>query len=452
MFDHHVGDPVPAEYNHNSKPRLRNRFDTMNILVTDYHCASNRGDAAILEGELAALREEFPRAEFTVMTEYPDAAKAIHGIDAVQQRLVPFETSRVIKNGAVAYALLDATVRGKGVRLPLGKYLGDRLDLQPYYETDLVISTGGHHLTDIYMPDKLGILSEFSLCKRLDKPVVLYAHTLGPFGNTRLSPVIRRVLNSVDLITTREEVSVTHLERLGIDDVPIRSLTDAAFSMPLESDEKESLPFKDGNQFEHLDVTKSETNGLRVSISVRNWAHFGSGSEQAYFEAVAETADWLIDEHDAHVLFASTCTGLDSYHKDDRLAAQEVMDEMDERNRRSVSLLACEYTPRQLAEIYGEMDLHIGTRMHSVILAMLAGTVPVPIGYQFKTRGTMALFDLEEHVLDIDRLNASRLQRRVSETLDNRDDIAEQIGRTLPDVEEMSRANARLIREHVDIR
>jgi len=37
-----------------------------NILITDYYSASNRGDAAILEGELAVFKERFPDADITV--------------------------------------------------------------------------------------------------------------------------------------------------------------------------------------------------------------------------------------------------------------------------------------------------------------------------------------------------------------------------------------------------
>ncbi|QLG63402.1 polysaccharide pyruvyl transferase family protein [Halorarum salinum] len=425
----------------------RSQYPEMDILITDYHCASNRGDAAILEGELATLKEQFPDASITVMTEYPDAANLIHGVDAVPQRLVPFEVFNLPKNGVIASILLDAALQRHGHKLPFISIMIDRLDLQPYYDADLIISTGGQYITDIYFPTKIGVLAELWLGKLLEKPVVLYAQSLGPFDRKPYNRLARRVLNSVDLITTRDEKSKRNLEALGVNETPIHALTDAAFSMPLNQGDK-PIEQKIGEEYQPV----YSDSGPVVSISVRNWSHFESeGGENQYMQAVADVADRLIEDRSADILFASTCTGFAGYHTDDRVAAQQVINRMNDTNIEQTHILSGEYTPQQLVGVYETVDCHIGTRMHSNILSILAGTPFVAIGYQFKTEELMSQFEMSEYYLDIDGLAPDELYKTVEHALSNRGVISDSIEANLPNIRDKSKKSAKVIHDYLNL-
>ncbi|WP_256686324.1 polysaccharide pyruvyl transferase family protein [Halococcus qingdaonensis] len=415
----------------------------MNILITDYHCASNRGDAAILEGELVALREQFPDASITVATEYPHAARTINGVDAVKQRTTPFSRTAYKKNAAGAYLLATAPLRRVGLKPPKAEAIDDWLELQPYHDADLVISTGGMFLTGNYFPDKYAVLWELLFAKALGKTVALYAQTIGPFENETVRSRACWVLNRVDLITTRDAESKSLLEDIGVTETPIEFTADAAFTMT--DDPPEPKPIQ---RITENGPDKASSDALAVSISVRTWGYIDrEGGQDAYERVIAETADWLIDEHDANVRFLSTCTGWAGYHTDDRIPALSIIDQMSHGGSDRVSVDTQEYTTHELRDRYGQMDLHIGTRMHSNILAMLAETPVVAIAYEFKTKGLMRQFGLEDYLCDINAVDADSLTTMVDNAFSNRDELAEQIANQLPEQQTQSRKTATLIAE-----
>ena len=415
----------------------------MNILITDYHCASNRGDAAILEGVLAALRDQFPDSTITVATEHPSAARTINGVDAVQQRMTPFKWNDFKKNAARLFLLGSAPLRRVGLVPPKAKAVDKRLELQPYYDADLVVSTGGMFLTDNYFPSKYAILWELLFAKALGKTVVLYAQTIGPFNNEKLRSRASWVFNRLDLITTRDAESKALLEDLGVNETPVKFTADAAFSMGDEPPETKPIQCSTGNPPE-----EPSSSDLTISISVRAWSHIDrTGGQDAYEQVIAQTADWLIEEHDAHVRFVSTCTGWAGYHTDDRIPALSIIGLMQHGVSDRVSVDMHEYTPHDLVDRYRQMDLHIGTRMHSNILAMLAETPVVAIAYEFKTAGLMRQFDLEDYLTNIDTVDTESLTTLVDKALDNRNELSNRIASNLPTQKSRSRNTATLIEE-----
>lgn len=412
----------------------------MNILITDYHCASNRGDAAILEGVYQSIEEVYPDADITVMTENPRAAQLVHGIDAEPHVLADFRWGLSKKNAARAYLSLTSPLLDQGI-VPLGfDYIKKRGNVQPYLDADLVISTGGQFLTDIYFPGKVGVLWEHYFLSQLNTPVVIYAQTLGPFERQPYRRMTKTVLNKAALIITRDQKSKQIVEDLGVS-TPVHFTADAAFSMESQTDRETPLDVLDASD------TLPDENEFTVSISVREWSHTtGNMSVDDYAQTFADIGDWLVEEKNVNVVFASTCTGLAGYHKDDRLMAGQVVDLMEYGNRDEVQILAGEYTPQDLVEVYRQMDLHIGMRMHSNILSMMAETPIVAVQYQFKTKGLMEQFNLLDYMIDINDVNKTSLQRVIDTALSNRPSITRTIQSTLPNIKSESKRTAQLIR------
>jgi|AntRauMinimDraft_3_1070383.scaffolds.fasta_scaffold00713_3 colanic acid/amylovoran biosynthesis protein len=415
-----------------------------NILITDYYSASNRGDAAILEGELAVFKERFPDADITVKTKFPDAAELIHDVDAVAQHIVPFEPSNFLKTGATAFSLIDTTLQEYvGTKLPFSDFVSDKLELQPYREADVIVSTGGQFITGDYYPDKLGVHIEWYLAKLLGKPLVVYGQSLGPFPKPYRT-MVRHALNQSEVIITRDELSKEHLDDLGVA-TPVHVGVDAAWAMPLESGK--SRVERMTNSTPSL---PEPSDGPLVTISARNWSHFNAadGQEQ-YFKAVANTAASLIEDENAEIAFLSTCTGLSGYHTDDRVAAANIIDYLDEEYQDRVTIISEELTPQQLVTLYGQVDLHIGTRMHSCILSILAGTPFAAIEYQFKTSGLMSQFGLEDYVVSIDGLNHASLLELANKSMEDSKYIKNQIDENLPEVQQKARENAEIAAEYI---
>lgn len=153
---------------------------------------------------------------------------------------------------------------------------------------------------------------------------------------------------------------------------PVYHTADAAFSMDLIRTGETLL-----DVFSARDTLQEDTT---ISVSGREWRHTAEDTSVSdYVRTTADVADWLVEVKDSNVVFQPTCTGLASYHRDDRLMAARVVDLINQENRDQARILKNEYTPRQRVKVYRQMDLHIGMRMHSNILAMMAETPVVAI-------------------------------------------------------------------------
>ncbi|MCU4741640.1 polysaccharide pyruvyl transferase family protein, partial [Natronoglomus mannanivorans] len=406
------------------------------------YSASNRGDAAILEGVYQSLEDVYPDANITVMTESPRAAELVNGIDAEKQVLAGFQWDISKKNVARAYLSMASHFYTRGMTPPGFEYIKESSNIQPYLDADLVISTGGQFLTDIYFPEKIGILWEHYFLNQIETPVIIYAQTLGPFNRSPYRTMVKTVLDKTDLIITRDKESKRIIEDLGIS-TPVHFTADAAFSINIDNCKKTPLdPFRKSE-------TLPDIGERTVSISVREWKHTDADTAvDDYALVIANIADWLIEEKNVNVVFASTCTGLDRYKKDDRLMAAQIVNLMEHGEQEKVQILSSEYTPQQLVHIYKQMDLHIGMRMHSNILAMMAKTPVVAIQYQFKTKGLMGMFDLLDYMIDINDVDEDSLQQIVEDAFNQRAQIVDTLQSKLPTIQSESRRSARLVKEY----
>jgi colanic acid/amylovoran biosynthesis protein len=68
---------------------------------------------------------------------------------------------------------------------------------------------------------------------------------------------------------------------------------------------------------------------------------------------------------------------------------------------------------------YAQMDLMIGTRMHTAILSLISGVPVILIGYQPKSCGGMQLIGLPQFCCPIDTVTADRLFALAEKILDD---------------------------------
>ena len=407
----------------------------MKITITDLYCSSNRGDAAILDGMVNSLTKCFPGAEIVVLSYFPEVAKIINNIPS-DKPLIDTSNLTLTKLMSIIYLTIWALAYKNGLKLP--KFNKKKL-ISYYLNCDCLISVGGAFINDNYRPAILGRLFNLYFAKLLGKPVIIYAQSIGPFHTHKYKTLAHFVLNRVNLITLRDIESKNVLEKIGVRTPPIYVTADAAFSLPTYTlDIGKDLLKREG-----FDV---ETKKLKVSISVRKWRYYEKNNIQGhkrYIHSVAAAADYLIENKNAEVIFASTCTDFGGYHNDDRIIAHEIIKTM----KNNAKLLCGEYSPMQLSSIYGYMDLHIGTRMHSNILAMLYGTPLMAIQYEFKTQGLMNFFGLNDFVLDINNITSESLIQLVEKTISKKQWIQQQIFNKLLELKQQADKNAMLVYE-----
>lgn len=362
--------------------------------------ALNTGDAAILKGLVASLRDAFGAGlDVRVADDQPEASAALYpelefvpGFDArrpgegglgrsVRRRRVEAAMWLVERSPRLARALLDR--RG---REHLDRLAG----------ADAVISTGGTYFVEHYPIRRRAF--ELLAARSVGTPTFLYTQSMGPFRKPATRRLMRKVLGGARGIFLRDERSREHVLELGVNPAKVLVRPDAAFA--LAAPERAGIDSTGGRPLR------------RVAVSVRHWRHFGErGSERGlelYRRAVAAEARRL-HEAGAEVVFLSTCQGVAEYWTDDSRFARRLVDELLPGLER-VRVDGAFRPPERLVEELAGFDLVIATRMHLAILALCAGVPVVPIAYEFKTRELFAQLGMESLVTDIATITPESLR------------------------------------------
>lgn len=294
------------------------------LVISGYYGFGNAGDEAMLAAILEAILEVIPTAEITVISGNPKDTMRKHGVNAVP-RLSPMPVYNAIKN------------------------------------CDMLISGGGSLLQDVTSDRSLYYyLSIIRLAAMFNKKIMLYAQGIGPLRREMAKKSVGKVLNLVDLITVRDEISRNELLELGVKKPPIHVTADAVLSM-------HPVDFSIGKRL----LKEYDLKGVnpKIGVSLRAWKN-----ETAYRSDMARALDMLYEECNGNIIF------IPMQHPTDTNEAYEVAKLM----KNKPIILEKTYTTTELLALTGSMDLLIGVRLHALVFASLMEKPVIGISYDPK--------------------------------------------------------------------
>jgi len=261
---------------------------------------------------------------------------------------------------------------------------------------DLVISAPGGFLG---VGNSLtGLLSEMFrilLSKILmKKPTIIYAQSLYPVSNRLARLMTRYVLNKLDIIILREEISKHILANMGVRR-RVLVTADASFSL--------NPPPVDAKTVS-LETPERKLDKPFVGVTV--WGGYLESRKtmkkhQNYVKELAKGIDNLVRQLNATVfILPQTLIPQD-------IAAMRSVYEL-VKNKSAIRLVLEDYSPQDLMDITKRMDLFVATRLHSAIFALVVNVPTVVVAYEHKALGVMNMMSLGDWVLDIDDLNAEQ--------------------------------------------
>lgn len=381
----------------------------------------NMGDSAIFDSLRLALRKaldsepdvvvadrdpqvssiKYPEIQFTYPLHHTvtnnDKYRRLRSLHRVSGRLSSMANRLRFKIG------LWLLRRGLGAA---GAFLSEeeRSWLSEVMNAELVIVPGGTFLVENYSMKPR--LFEYEAILALGKPLVFYTQSLGPFTDEANRRAIKSIMNRAALVCLRDERSKAHLIDVGVRAEHLTVVSDSAFMLA-----EPSIWTK------HT----AHTPLRRVGISVREWRYFNRSSTEEgmknYMDAIRHLVVHLVNDHDADVLFISTCQGVAEYRYDDSLVATKIVDSLPETVRRRVKVNREEHSPAEFMTLVSELDLMVATRMHAAILSMGAGVPVVPIEYEFKTRELFRGMGLDDYVLSIEDIDPHGLTTTVDRAI-----------------------------------
>lgn len=414
------------------------------ILVINSYTWYEKGDAAIIIGMLYVLRQQFPEAEITVLSNTPDIDRKhfLRYDDRLQVfknlLVAPRNFSRLAKAltylwQAIEYACL---VKLRKPRISRSEAL------KAYTEANVIISCGGGYLSGHLIASQLLHLYRIWLAKLLKKPVVLFCASVEPCGNTILEKATKFVLNRVDLIIVREELSQVYLKHLGIK-TPVFLGADAAFLLPdCPPLETERLLTKEG--------IYKQAGEILVGISVRGWRfpqYKGQAKKEKvsdYFTVMVETVRHLVSVLGYRVIFFPlvTCYPND----DDRIISHRMAAAIDSDR---VMALTGDYSPEELKAMIGGMDLFIAVRLHAAIFATCMGVPTLGIACLNKMNGIMEMLSIDEYVLPVDNLKITDVLSQIDSLRCNRDKIRKALLMNTAKLKSLVISSAQLVRSEI---
>lgn len=390
----------------------------MKLLILGNHTCGNRGDSAILRGLLDAINTLSPEAEVDVMSRYPVSSSWLLNRPVMGDPLylqmkahnnAPGMVGRVKKVLRRRYQhqvlLSRVTDSGKLRNIAIAQGFTDFVRLLSGY--DAIIQVGGSFFVDLYGVTQF----EHALCTFMaKKPIYMVGHSVGPFQAPAFNQMANYVFGHCDALFLRESVSLDLMKRSDIDTSKVEKGVDTAWLVDHHDD-----TFDASYAVQHwLNVAQQQKT---VAITLRELAPFDKRlgtTQEAYEKAFAGVVNRIIASG-WQVMALSTCTGIDSYNKDDRMVALNLRKHIQDSSRYHVVM--DELNDLEMGKLLGACDLTVGTRLHSAIISMNFGTPAIAINYEHKSAGIMQQLGMPEMAVDLRHLLNGDLEAMAADTL-----------------------------------
>ncbi|MDI3310883.1 MAG: polysaccharide pyruvyl transferase CsaB [Thermoanaerobacterium sp.] len=348
----------------------------MKILISGYYGFENTGDDAVLECIVAGLKEK-GIDDITVLSNAPYVTSSKYGVKSINRNSFK-DIFNAIKNA------------------------------------DVIISGGGSLIQDVTSSKSLWYyLSIIFLGILLRKKVYIVGQGIGPIQRRYNKVLASFLLKRVDMITVRDEDSLSILKELNIEKNAILA-ADPVVNLNVCSDERiEKILQEEG-------IDKNRY----IVVCTREW-----GNNELSRVELAKAVDAISTKYNLEVVF------LPFYYKKDELESEKVANYL----KSSYKIIRGKYEPSEVLGIIKNCSLLIGVRLHSLIFALAALVPFIGISYDPKIDGFLNSVNLK--IFKIDKFSSDEIVKYAESILNNRDDFTENLKKHLKVLRELSNNN-----------
>lgn len=394
----------------------------MRVTIIGHYTDSNKGSCAVSWGLIKRLRQTgvvdsiclvslldehsplFASSFRFIQTKFPDIScfaypfLNLSNYDAPVRRLVG-----VLSNSLKLSVFTPAALSN------------DRASLKAILESDLLITRGGPFFaasSKLFNASLMGHALPLLFAKKAGIPYGFAPESVGPLNSFMSRFLVKSLFAHAAFITVREGISKNTLRSIGIDDQKIHVMLDSAFYVEPELSQQVK------------DICNELAEGRFLAVVCRGWK---PSVMEKYHKALAQVIDAVVPE-----MFPNVALILNTYSPegrgDDRAATRQLYSFI--AKKQYVRVIEDDLSPPELVALYGKARLVLGTRLHSVILALAGGTPVLAVSYLgHKTHGVMQLLGLGQFVVDMTEFSekwardmmerALSEQRSVSQRIEN---------------------------------
>jgi colanic acid/amylovoran biosynthesis protein len=358
------------------------------VFVTNVFGNKNKGDQALFESLVAAVRAQGSEVCWAVATNPDDNARVYPGVTWFG---VPWYTPR---RGIVAKSVHALWAVGSVPVTALLSVGANSEMIERLREADVIVACPGGYLEDSsrsYISHILQLLLVVFLRKRL----ILAPQSIGPIRSTFWRSVLTFILERAERVYVREEWSYRFCtETLGIAGDRVSTTVDLAIQVPFA-------------QKEHRFALRDRSETPCLGLTVLDWGFQGRrAAKLRYHDGIVELAHRLHGRGWKIKLLPQTFSR-GAPNADLEFAAGIL---------RECPFIASTDQPEHLADFLEEFSdvwVTLGSRLHSCLLSIVAGVPAVALAYLPKSTGTFDLMGVGDFVYRIDDFSAQELERRI---------------------------------------
>ncbi len=347
---------------------LKDYYDkkAYDVVMSGYYGFRNNGDDALLTAIIRNLREQESGIRILVLSARPKATQREFLIDCAN-RFNPVSMIRAFKNSRLFLS-------GGGT------LIHDATSSHSLY----------YYLTTIWLAKKMGM------------KIMMYANGFGPLKEKNVEAA-KKVTETVDYITLRDEVSLEELRKHGIVNPNAEVTADPAITLK---------PASRGTIERAMKNEGLSPDEKYFGISVRKWQRL----DPLFPHKVAAYADMIYEKYGLKTVL------LPFKESEDLELSKEIAAKM----KNPSHIVKCGYPSETLMGIISHCSMLMGMRLHSLIYAT-AVTVPV-IGlvYDIKVRGFLKYIN-QEFIGNPEDFDSTLMAEYAEHIMSNREEITERL-------------------------
>ena len=402
-----------------------------------HHTAVNTGSVAMVEATIKHLEREFENPEIVIETDFPEMTKKLFPNYQTTQKLVDLSGITYTKKTlSLEFIIKNIPFLIKFVWSMLVSFIfaftkiniGGIEILKHFKESDLVLSMAGDAISQDYA--YMIRFYEFWLLKKIKKPFVLYAQSVGPFDGKSRKPATKG-LSMVSAILARDNKTVELMKEYNVT-APVYKTLDTVISLD---------PTKDRITDEVIQKYNLKNNKkVGLVIRVNKFTGYSQEDYEDYLQGM-KTIIEKIKEKGFSPIFISSIVEDTNAAKDFKKKFGYDFDVVE----------LYDYLPSQAKTILGNLEFIISPRMHPIILSSTSGqNVPViGLGREFKMKEYLEVLGLLENFTPMIPFNLDKTLEILENVIKNNKKQREIIANNLPEMIKISNSSMNIVKEKV---
>jgi polysaccharide pyruvyl transferase WcaK-like protein len=301
-------------------------------------------------------------------------------------------------------------------------------------DVDAVLDVSGYIYSDEFpwgLSSSLISQAWLDHCNAAQKPFIFAPQAWGPFTGTQVGEITRKNCGKAQALYARDEQSAQNLrELLNGDSVNIRQAPDLAFRFKGASPERGRYLIERAG----LPVDERPIIAITPNMNMYNRTS-GSGASNEYVKLLVGLTSFCIDELGANVLLIphSVLVRI-SAKRDDRFLCGLVKAAFDSEHRCANLEDFC--SAEELKSIYENVNLLVGSRFHSLVFSLSAGTPSIALGWSYKYEELLRPFELNEYTQTHENMTLEGAKQMTRNAWDRQDVMRGLIEKNLPRIHE----------------